>query len=120
MPSWIVDPKTGELIPKDEYYFRKYIESEHLQMTNGNQKVQLNFISDTMDATRHMADGKYYTSKKAFRDATKRAGCIEIGNETKYLEKPREYKKLDRRKRRDDIRKAINDLKYGNVPRINN
>lgn len=117
MASFVVHPKTGELIDRDTYYTEKYFEKEHLVMTRGNEKVTMNFISDTMDSTRHMADGKYYTSKKAFREATKRAGCIEIGNETKYLQKPRKPVKLDRRKRREDIKKAINDLRWGNIPR---
>lgn len=118
MPSWIIDHKTGELVEKDEYHYKKYEEKAHLQMTKGNELVTMNFISDSMPETRHMADGKYYSSKKAFRDATKAAGCIEIGNETKYLKKKREPIKLDKRKRREDIKKAINDLKYGNAPRM--
>jgi hypothetical protein len=117
MPSWIVDPQTGELVDKEEYYFKKYSEKAHLQMMNGNTPVTMNFISDSMEPTRHMADGKYYTSKAAFRAATKAAGCIEIGNETKHLLKKRPQIKLDKRKRREDIKKAINDLKYGNVPK---
>ena len=68
-------------------------------------------ISDEMAATRHMADGKYYTSKKKFRDATRAAGCIEIGDQSHYLTKPRKPATLDRIKRRDDIRRAIYELK---------
>ena len=70
-------------------------------------------ISDTMDATRHMANGKYYTSKAKFRAATKAAGCIEYGTETATLLKPRKPVTLDRAKRRDDIRHAICDLRNG-------
>lgn len=117
MPSYVVHPKTGELVPKEDYYLEKYYASEHLHMTQGNIKVQIYYNSDQMEPTRHMADGKYYTSKKKFRDATRAAGCIEIGNETKYLTAPRKPIKLDRRKRRESIKKAINDIKYGNVPR---
>jgi hypothetical protein len=117
MASYIVDPKTGELVEKDVYYQNKYLEQAHLRMTKGNEYVTMNFISDTMEPTRNMANGKYYTSKAAFRAATKAAGCIEIGNETKYLTKKRKAVKLDKKQRRDDIKKAINDLKYGNAPR---
>lgn len=117
MPSWIVDKDTGELVDKETYYERKYLKQAHLQMTNGNEVVTMNFISDSMEPTRHMANGKYYTSKAAFRAATKAAGCIEIGNETKYFTKKREPVKLDRKQRRDDIKKAINELKYGDAPR---
>jgi hypothetical protein len=65
-------------------------------------------IRDEMDATRHMGDGKHYTSKKKFREATRAAGCVEIGNE---VQKPRPQVKLDQRKRVDDIRQAIYQLK---------
>ena len=68
-------------------------------------------ISDEMPETRHMADGKYYTSKKKFREATRAAGCVEVGNETSTLLKPREKVSLDPRQRREHIREAIHQLK---------
>lgn len=64
-------------------------------------------ISDEMAETRHMADGKTYTSKAKFRQATRAAGCVEVGNETTTLLKPRQQVQLDPVKRRDDIRRAI-------------
>ena len=70
-------------------------------------------ISDTMDPTRHMANGKTYDSKQAFRAATKAAGCVEFGNEVPTLLKPRKPIPLDRGKRRDDIRRTIYDLRNG-------
>lgn len=70
-------------------------------------------ISDTMDPTRHMADGKMYTSKSAFRRATKAAGCVEVGNEMSTVTKPRKPVPLDRRARREAIRQSIYDLKNG-------
>ena len=117
MPSFIYCEELDQVIPAEEFYLRKYTKTAHLRMTDGNEEVHMNFVSDTMPETRHMADGQYYTSKKAFRDATKRAGCVEIGNETKYLTKPRVPVKLDRRQRREDIGKAIHDLRNGKVPR---
>lgn len=42
-------------------------------------------ISDTMEPTEHV-DGRFYTSKQAFRAVTKREGLIEIG--TEKLPKP--------------------------------
>lgn len=82
----------------------------------GNELVTMNFISDTMPQTRHMANNKMYDSKAAFRQATKAAGCIEVGNDSSLLNpKPRKFKEPDRGQRRDDIRKAIHDLKNGNV-----
>jgi len=68
-------------------------------------------ISDTMEPTRHMADGNYYTSKSEFRKATRAAGCVEVGNETATLMKPRKPIELSRAERRDALRKAISQLR---------
>lgn len=75
-----------------------------------------NVISDEMPALRHMADGNRYTSKAKFRQATKDAGCLEIGNED--VTKPRKPVMLDRRKRREDIRRALRELQDGRAPTI--
>lgn len=72
-------------------------------------------ITDTMPETRHMADGKHYTSKAAFRAATKAAGCVEVGNDTAPLTKPREQR-YDRKQLRNDIGTAINMLNNGYKP----
>lgn len=68
-------------------------------------------ISDEMAETRHMADGKHYTSKAKFRQATRDAGCVEVGTETTTLLKPRPKINLDSGRRRDDIRRAIYELR---------
>jgi hypothetical protein len=68
-------------------------------------------IRDEMEATRHMADGKYYTSKAKFRAATRAHGCLEVGNETETLLKPRSAPSLSREQRKDDIRRAIEQLR---------
>ena len=117
MPSWIVDPATGELVPSEDYYMEKAIKKYNVHMTVGNRLVNIYYNSDEMPPTRHMINGKYYTSKKKFRDETRARGCIEVGNETKTLTKRRKPVKLDRRRRRNDIKKAIYDLKNGNVPK---
>lgn len=70
-------------------------------------------IGDEMPSLRHMADGKMYSSKKKFRDATRAAGCYELGNELPTLTKPRKRIELDRRQRRDDIKKAIYQIRNG-------
>lgn len=69
-------------------------------------------ISDNMDSTRHMATGRYHTSKATFRADTKASGCVEVGTDTSIL-KPRKQITLDRRQRRDDIKKSIYQLKNG-------
>lgn len=74
-----------------------------------------NVISDIMEPTRHMCDGKYYDSKAQFREVTKAHGCIEVGNEQNTLLKPRKWIYPDRAQRRDDIRRSIYDLRNGIV-----
>ena len=68
-------------------------------------------ISDEMAPTRHMASGEMLTSKAKFRQATRDAGCVEIGTETATLLKPRQQVQLDPGKRRDDIRRTIYELR---------
>ena len=70
-------------------------------------------ISDIMDSTQHMASRRWHTSKSEFRKDTRAAGCIEIGNETSTVLKPRQPIKIDPAKRRDDIRRTIYDLRNG-------
>lgn len=68
-------------------------------------------IGDEMPATRHMVDGKYFTSKAKFRAHTKAHGCIEVGNETSTVLKGREPIRLSREKRVEDIQRAIYELR---------
>lgn len=67
-------------------------------------------ISDSMDALKHHATGEIMTSKRAFSKATRAAGCVELGNETIQARAPA---KLDRGQRREDIKRAIYDLRNG-------
>lgn len=70
-------------------------------------------ISDTMDATQHMASGRWHTSKSEFRKDTRAHNCIEYGNESAALLKPRKPIELDRGQRREAIRRTIYDLRNG-------
>lgn len=67
-------------------------------------------ISDEMTATRHMADGHHYTSKARFRQATKDAGCVEIGTDSS-LYTHRKPVPLSRNQRVSDIKQAIEQLR---------
>lgn len=69
-------------------------------------------ISDTMDTIRHMATGRYHTSKAEFRRDTKSSGCVEIGNDP-AITRPRKPTPLDRGKRREDIKRTIYNLRNG-------
>lgn len=69
-------------------------------------------VSD-MQPYRSMIDGRMITSRSQHRDHLKSHGCIEIGNETKYL-KPKE--KIDltsesRAARKQKIIEQVNHLK---------
>lgn len=68
-------------------------------------------ISDEMPEIRHMCDNKLYTSKAKFRETTRAHNCLEVGNEVSTLLKPRKPVQMDRRKRADDIRRAIYELR---------
>jgi hypothetical protein len=74
-------------------------------------------IRDEIEPLINHADGKRYTSKARFRQATRDAGCVEIGNEAPVV-RQRQRLEPDRRQRREDIRRAIHDLRDGRAPRI--
>lgn len=97
-----------------EYYMWLSAHEPDNQMMVGNQRVEFRFNSDTMAPTRHMCNGKMYTSKKMFRDETRARGCVEIGNETKSIlnSKPKQVK-LDKKKRREDIKRALWEVRNG-------
>lgn len=111
------DPESG-MVSKQDYYQYLYLKSnsqDDKRMMIGNEPVTIRFISDTMEPTRHMVNGRLYTSKKKFRDETKARGCIEVGNETKV--KPKKYiPATDRRGTREAIRQSIRDLKENRIP----
>lgn len=71
-------------------------------------------ISDTMEAIKHMGSGRMIDSKAKFRAETKATGCIEVGNEKITARKPIP---LDRRQRREDIGRAIYELRNKSVSR---
>jgi hypothetical protein len=71
-----------------------------------------NVISDIMEPTRHMASGRYHTSKAAFRQDTRDHNCIEVGTDQSIL-KPRKPIPLSGEQRRADIRRTIYELKNG-------
>lgn len=75
-------------------------------------------ISDTMDLTRHMADGRYYDSKSQYRKVTRANNCVEVGNDTAALLKPRQTRMPDAGRRRDDIRRAMWEVRNGHGVRI--
>lgn len=123
MVSYVYKPECpyanerGMVEKNDQYYLWVAYNTKDNRMFNGNQPVEFRFNSDSMEPTMHMANGKMYTSKKKFRDETKARGCIEVGNETKTITKKRQVPKLDKKQRREDIKKAIYQLRNGQIGR---
>ncbi len=70
-------------------------------------KRPLGVISDDLPggAMLNHADGTHYTSKAKFRQATRAAGCIEVGNEQQ-----RDTRRWDDGNRKADIARAIEQL----------
>ena len=70
-------------------------------------------ISDEMAPTKHMADGRHYTSKAKFRRATKDAGCVEVGNDPAIYGRPRAPVSFNPTVRRQEIRESIRRQLHG-------
>jgi len=69
-------------------------------------------ISDTMDATEQV-DGRFYTSKRAFREVGRQHGLTEVGNEKV---KPKVRASSDpkvKRERKQSIKTALEKYKSG-------
>ena len=73
-------------------------------------------ISDSMPPTEQV-DGRFYTSKAAFRRVGRANGLIEVGTEKLSAIKPRETStKQVKDQRRRDIRTAIERYRAGHRP----
>ena len=110
--------KHGHVERAKAYAFWSAIAQESVpiaQETDWIAQKRPNVISDTMPETRHMADGKYYTSKSEYRKATRAAGCVEVGNDVAPLMQ-RKPVELDRKQRKEDIGRAIQMVKEGYRP----
>jgi len=98
MPTYVY--RNGELVEK------------HLAFPLHSTNQAPSVIRDEMDPLRHMATGRYHTSKAKFREDTKASGCVEIGNDP-AITRPRKPVPLDRGKRREDIKRTIYELRNG-------
>jgi hypothetical protein len=71
---------------------------------------------DTMDAIEHPAEpGKLIDSKSKFRAITRKHGLEEVGNEEIKQREPAR-KGCSEEDYVNDVKKAINDLRWGNAP----
>jgi hypothetical protein len=69
-------------------------------------------ISDTMDPVEQV-DGRFYTSKRAFRAVGRALGLTEVGNEKPTPRARPSAKKESAEKRRSAIKQAIQRVKAG-------
>lgn len=69
---YIQDPVTLELVPADQYV----------------RAIDVNapMVMSDIQPYQSMIDGKMITSRSIHREHLRKNGCIEIGNETKYLQ----------------------------------
>lgn len=72
-----------------------------------------NHIRDSMDGLWHPATGRIIDSKSKFRQETKAAGCVEVGNQKDYGKRRLFKPTLDKRQRIDDIKRTIYELRNG-------
>lgn len=124
MASYIYNPncplagENGMVVKDPQYYYWLSMQTEDKRMYIGNQPVEFRFISDNMNDTLHMADGKFYSSKSKYRKITKQHGCVEVGTETAHMLKGKQPKNKqqiykEKKQRREDIKRAVWELKNG-------
>jgi hypothetical protein len=58
-------------------------------------------ITDEMPVTLNHADGRYYTSKRAYEKAVSRAGCVIVGNEA-MKDRRKEFSEERRKRGREE------------------
>jgi hypothetical protein len=69
-------------------------------------------ISDIMEPTEHV-DGKFYTSKAAFRATGRALGLIEIGNEKFKPRQRASARREEKEKRRNALKLGLDKYKAG-------
>lgn len=84
--SWVQDPVTLELIPKEEYEPR--------------QKEAGFFVMGDIQPYKSMIDGSMITGRRQHREHLRQHGCIEVGNEKLTPKAPTPP-------RRDDVRRDL-------------
>ena len=65
--SWVIDRDSGELVPKGQFYARKYANVPR-------SSVACPYVVSDGIELQSMADGRTYTSKRAYYDSLKRTG----------------------------------------------
>ncbi len=71
-------------------------------------------ISDTMEPVEQV-DGKFYTSKRAFRAVGRANGLVEVGNERPKPRVRLSQTRAASESRRASIKKAVEQVRAGNI-----
>ena len=90
--SYVQDPVTLELVPKEDYYRRS--------------DVNAPMVMADIQPYQSMATGEIIGSRSTHRAHLKAHGLIEVGNELKHHTKPRETQ-IDRAGIRRDVIEAV-------------
>ena len=85
-------------------------DGEVVEKSSAQVRRATHIISDTMNETWHPATGKHVSSKSRFRQMTKDAGCIEVGNDPSLYRKRQEIR-LSKDERSRHIKRAIDQLR---------
>lgn len=71
-------------------------------------------IGDTMDPVQSQLDGKLYDSKSQLRATYKRAGVVEVGNDSSITApKPTPRKRVNRRDVSKSVEQALSKAGFG-------
>jgi hypothetical protein len=102
--SWVFDRDSGELVPSGQFYARKF---------SGVARSDVpcpRIVSDCIEL-QSMADGKTYTSKRAYYDSLKRSGHEIVGgmDPSSYVAKSPTYKQHEA-DIAADVRRAIQEV----------
>lgn len=99
---------------------RSWIDYEDIvqwQKDNPREAKSAAIICDEMPPTKHMANGRFYNSKSAFRRATKALGFVETGHVDVAPPKPKTgYTEAEREKLRADIARSYYEVRDGMAP----
>ena len=94
--SFVQDPKTGKLVPKDEYI---------------DESIPAPYVMGDIQPYQSMQTGEMIVSRSHHREHLRKHGLVEIGNEIKAAMTKREPKR-DREKLRRQIAEVLNSKGY--------
>ncbi len=83
MPSFVFDPRSGELVPKEQYYSAKWADA-----AKNMSDLPMPYVRSDLPAYESPIDGRIIEGRAARREDLARSGCREVD--------PSEYKPIYR------------------------